>query len=94
MTNNQDAASAPRLNTKALIAGGALIGLGGLIGLAGAMLSGSALVAAARRRMQQMETPPRELAKHKWAQARSATTEGVAAWQRNGATAARQSPPS
>lgn len=74
-----------RLNTKALIVGGALIGTGSVIALTGATLTGSALVAAVRRRVSEMEVPPRELAKQKWVQAKSAAAAGVGAWQRNGA---------
>ncbi len=56
---------------------------GGLLGLAGAALAGAALIAAARRRVKQMDVPTGELARQKWSQAKAATAAGVGAW-RNG----------
>jgi hypothetical protein len=58
-----------------------LIGIGGLVGLAGMVLVGSAIVSAARQRVNQLERPPSELAKRKWQQARAATTAGATAWR-------------
>jgi len=43
-----------------------LIGIGGLLGLTGMLLVGSAIVSAARQRVNQLEQPPSELAKLKW----------------------------
>ncbi|HEY7487794.1 MAG TPA: hypothetical protein VH912_25300 [Streptosporangiaceae bacterium] len=86
MTNSQGSASERQINTRSLVVGGVLIGLGGVVGMAGVVLAGSTLVAAVRRRVQQMEVPPRELAKAKWVQAKSAAAAGVGAWQNNGTT--------
>ena len=63
--------------------GGVLIGIGGLLGFTGMLLVGSAIVSAARQRVNQLEQPPSELAKRTWQQARAATTAGAKAW-RNG----------
>jgi hypothetical protein len=58
-----------------------LIGIGGLLGFTGMLLVSSAIVAAARRRVNQLEQPPSELAKRTWQQARAATTAGAKAWR-------------
>ena len=57
-----------------------LFGIGAAIGVAGAALSGSAVFAAIRRRMRQMEVPPRELARQKWTQTKAAAVAGAGAW--------------
>jgi len=58
-----------------------LIGIGGLLGFAGMVLVSSAIVSADRRRVNQIEQPPSELAKRTWQQARAATTAGAKAWR-------------
>lgn len=73
-------------NGKALMSGAILMGVGGLIGLAGFTVFGLSVVAAARRYVATMETPPSELAKHHWNRARTAALAGAGAW-RNGAAA-------
>jgi hypothetical protein len=70
-----------QLNRRRISGGGVLIGIGGLLGLAGILLVGSAIVSAARQRVNQLERPPSELAKRKWQQARAATSAGAKAWR-------------
>jgi len=72
-----------QLNRRPLAVGGVLIGIGGLLGFTGMLLVSSAIISAARQRVNQLEQPPREIAKLKWQQARAATTAGANAW-RNG----------
>ncbi len=74
------------MNTRPLMIGAVLVGAGALIGAAGLVLGGTVIVAATRRWVDQLDTPPAELARQKWAQARAATTAGASAWQ-NGVTA-------
>jgi hypothetical protein len=76
----------PTFRSGLLITGGALIGAGALIAMAGLAVGGSHVVLATRQWIRQMEVPPGELAKIKWAQARSAAAAGTAAWQ-NGVSA-------
>ena len=78
----------PQVRTGPLITGGVLAGAGALLVLAGLAVGGSHLFAATRRWIQEMEVPPSEQARIKWAQAKSAAAAGTAAWQ-NG-TSARQ----
>ncbi|MCY1136676.1 hypothetical protein OWR29_01600 [Actinoplanes sp. Pm04-4] len=66
-----------------LITGAALTVVGGIIGLAGAAVTTIGAVTAARRRIEQMDTPPSELARRQWRRARTAVTAGTGAW-RNG----------
>lgn len=75
-----------QVSTRPLLVGAALIGAGTLIGLAGMVISGSVVLAATRRWVDQMETPPSELARQQWEKARAATLAGASAWQ-NGVAA-------
>jgi hypothetical protein len=84
-TSTEQDSSWPELRTGPIITGAALIGGGSLIVLAGLAVAGSHLLLATRRWVQQMDVPPREQARIKWSQARSAAAAGAAAWQ-NGAS--------
>ena len=70
-----------QLDRRRIAGGGVLIGIGGLLGFAGMLLVSSAIVSAARQRVNQLEQPPSELAKRTWQQARAATTAGAKAWR-------------
>ena len=52
-----------------------------MIVLAGLAVGGGHLLSAIRQWVAEMETPPRELARIKWNQARTAVAAGTAAWQ-------------
>ena len=85
-TSTQHDSSWPELRTGPIITGAALFGAGALIALAGLAVGGTHLFAATRRWIQEMEVPPKEQARIKWAQAKSAAAAGAAAWQ-NGVSA-------
>ena len=85
-TITQKSSSGPQLRSGPMITGGALVAAGTLIALAGFAIGGSHLLAATRPWIRDMDVPPGELAKIKWAQARSAAAAGTAAWQ-NGVSA-------
>jgi hypothetical protein len=70
-----------QLDRRRIAGGGVLIGIGGLLGFTGMLLVSSAIVSAARQRVNQLEQPPSELAKRTWQQARAATTAGAKAWR-------------
>jgi hypothetical protein len=76
-TNN----SWPQVNARPLIIGAVLLGAGAMAALAGLIVGGSHLVSATRKWVQEMEVPPSDLAKAKWAQARAAASAGASAWR-------------
>jgi hypothetical protein len=80
-TNTENSSSWPEVRTGPIITGAALFGAGALIALAGLAVGGTHLFAATRRWIQQMEVPPSEQARIKWAQAKTAAAAGTAAWQ-------------
>jgi len=69
------------VNSTLLMSGGALVVIGGLLGLIGMGLGSTAVVAAGRRWVRQLDVPPSEIAREKIAKARVATSAGVNAWR-------------
>jgi len=69
------------LNSKQVIIGGALIGAGAVICLAGFAVSGSALLAAVRGWLDELEEPPSVVMRRTWAQTRKATAASARAWR-------------
>jgi hypothetical protein len=84
MSNGENRRNGPQFRTAPLITSAAMVGAGTLIALAGLAIGGGHLLSATRQWVNEMEVPPSELARLKWAQARAAMTAGAAAWQ-NGA---------
>jgi len=80
-TTMQTANSLPQLKARPLIAGAILIGIGGMAVLAGLIVGGAHVLAATRQWVREMEVPPSEVAKAKWAQARAAASAGANAWR-------------
>jgi hypothetical protein len=85
-TQSSSSSSWPELRTGPIITGASLFGAGALIALAGLAVGGTHLFSATRRWIQEMEVPPSEQARIKWAQAKTAAAAGTAAWQ-NGTSA-------
>ena len=81
----------PQVRTGPLILGGALVGAGALIAIAGWAVGLGHVTLAIRQWIQEMETPPSELAKARWAQARRAAAAGTQAWQNGNGVSARES---
>jgi len=77
----QSAGSWPQVNSGPLITGGVLIGIGAVIALAGLAVAGTHLVAATRAWIKELETPPSELARLKWEQAKTAAASGASTWK-------------
>jgi hypothetical protein len=71
----------PQVKARPLIIGAVLIGAGAMTALAGLIVGGSHLVAATRKWVEEMEVPPSDLARAKWAQARAAASAGASAWR-------------
>jgi hypothetical protein len=87
-TQSSSSSSWPELRTGPIITGASLFGAGALIALAGLAVGGTHLFSATRRWIQEMEVPPSEQARIKWAQAKTAAAAGTAAWQ-NGTSASQ-----
>jgi hypothetical protein len=64
-----------------MITAAALGGAGAMLTLAGLAVGTAHLLAATRRWMRELDVPPSELAKLKWAQAKAAAGAGSDAWQ-------------
>ena len=69
-----------QVNMGQIRAGGILMGVGGALALAGAAVAGTALMAAFRQRVQQMDVPPSDLARQHWSAVKHATSAGVDVW--------------
>ena len=89
---NYDHAPRPKiqLNRQQIIVGSVLIGVGGVIALAGFAVAGTALMAAFRQRVQQMDVPPSELARQHWSAVKHATSAGVDVWLKEQPNGQRQ----
>jgi hypothetical protein len=67
--------------SRLLIMGAVLTMVGGVIGLAGATVTVAAAAAVARRRIENMEVAPSEMARQQWRRARTAVSAGAGAWR-------------
>ena len=81
MSNGENSGSGPQYRAAPLIISAALIGTGTVIVLAGLAVGGGHLLSATRQWVDEMEVPPSELARIKWAQAKAAMSAGAQAWQ-------------
>jgi hypothetical protein len=81
MASTQSSGTTFQLRSGSLILGAALIGAGWVLGLIGLTICSSTVIAATRKWVKQMDTPPSELARLKWEQAKAATAAGSSAWQ-------------
>lgn len=79
--DNQSTGAWPQLSSGPLITGGVLIGVGAVVALVGLAVAGSHLVAATRRWAGELETPPGQIARLKWEQAKSAAASGADTWR-------------
>jgi len=70
-----------RMNRAPVIIGACLIGAGSMVAMAGIAVGGTALIAATRRWLRELEVPPSEVVKQKWGQTKAATAAGANAWQ-------------
>jgi hypothetical protein len=69
------------VDRRLLTVGAALTGTGALLALVGTVIAGTALAAAGRGWVRQLETQPVELANRTLRQARHASRAGVDAWR-------------
>lgn len=71
----------PQVRTGPLMVGGILLGIGAVVAMVGVVVAGGHVVAATRAWIRELETPPGQLARLKWEQARSAAASGAATWR-------------
>jgi hypothetical protein len=81
MNNDAKGKTRPQVRSGPLITGAALVGAGTFFVVIGLVVGSSHLLSVTRQRVREMEVPPNELAKQKYAQARTAVAAGTAAWQ-------------
>ena len=71
----------PEVRSGPLMVGGILIGIGAVVAMAGAAVAGTHVVAATRAWMRALETPPDQLARLRWEQAKTAVAAGATTWR-------------
>ena len=71
----------PQVRSGPLMVGGILIGVGAVVALVGAAVAGTHVAAATRAWINDLETPPDQLARLKWEQAKTAAAAGAATWR-------------
>lgn len=81
MADGQNRRPGSQMNTGPLMTGIVLVGIGSVISLAGVVVGGAALAAAARRWVNDMDVPPRELLRQQMTKAKAATAAGTSAWR-------------
>ncbi len=79
--NSSQSSNWPDVQAAPLIVGGSLIGIGAAIAAIGLAVAGAHLIAATRQWVNELETPPSELAKLKWEQAKTAAASGASTWR-------------
>jgi len=73
----------PQVRSGPLMVGGILIGIGAVVALAGLAVAGTHVAGATREWINGLETPPDQLARLKWEQAKSAVAAGADTWQKH-----------
>lgn len=79
--NGRSAGNWPPVDSGPLILGASLVGAGALLAVVGFAVAGAHLVSATRQWSRELETPPGQLARLKWEQARSAASAGADHWR-------------
>jgi hypothetical protein len=77
----QQAGKWPQVRSGPLVVGGILIGIGAVVAMAGLAVAGTHVAAATRAWIKELETPPGELARLKWEQAKTAAASGATTWR-------------
>jgi hypothetical protein len=85
MTSNEESDGLttdwPQVRSGPLLAGAILIGIGAVAALAGAAVAGTHLVAATRAWVNELDTPPDQLARLRWQQAKAAAVAATSTWR-------------
>jgi len=81
MTANGVSRQPLQVNRGLLVSGAVMLGVGGVLGATGLLLGSLAVLSATRRWVDQLETPPSEMALQAWHQAKVATSAAAEAWR-------------
>lgn len=81
ITDTRPIGNWPQVRSGPLVVGGIFIGIGAVVAMAGVAIAGAHLVGATRIWIKELETPPSQLARLKWEQAKSAAASGAATWR-------------
>ena len=81
VTDSPPAGNWPQVRSGPLVVGGILIGIGAVVAMAGLAVAGTHLAAATRAWIRELETPPGQLARLKWEQAKAAAVSGAGTWR-------------
>jgi hypothetical protein len=81
MPNDTAVGNWPQVRTAPLMLGGILVGVGTAIVLAGFAVAGTHVGLATRAWIKELETPPSQLARLRWEQAKAAMSAGATTWQ-------------
>lgn len=73
----------PQVRSGPLMVGGILIGIGAVIALTGMAVAGTHVAAATRSWMKGLDTPPDQLARLRWEQAKTAVAAGADSWRKH-----------
>ena len=84
MTASEMSRQPVQFNRGVLVTGAVLVGVGGLLGATGVLLGTFAILSATRQWMNQLETPPSEMAAQRLHQAKVATAAAADAWRAQG----------
>jgi hypothetical protein len=87
MADTQKRSNFPQVKPAPMLTGAGLVGVGGLIALVGLGIGGYHLLSAVQQWVREMEVPPSQLARMKFAQAKVAAAAGASAWQNGAKTA-------
>lgn len=79
--NSEPTGSWPDVESGPLITGGILIGIGAVVAFAGVAIAAAHVVAATRTWLKELETPPSQLARLRWEQAKTAVASGASTWR-------------
>jgi len=71
----------PQVRSGPLMVGGILIGIGTVVALAGMAVAGTHVAGATRAWIKDLDTPPDQLARLRWEQAKTAMAAGTASWR-------------
>ncbi|MFI6662607.1 hypothetical protein ACIBL8_44705 [Streptomyces sp. NPDC050523] len=81
MNHHRQSQQTIEINTRLVTTGALLTAAGSVVACAGMALAVSAVFAAGRRMIRDMDVPPAQQAAMKWRQAKEASRAGVQAWQ-------------